>query len=328
MAIDIGRRQFISTLSGAAVAWPLAARAQQAAMPMIGFLNGGSPDGFATNVNAFHQGLKEAGYVDGQNVAIEYRWANDQFDRLAGLADDLVRRGVSVIVANTPANLVAKAATNTIPIVFTTGGNPVQLGLVAGLDRPGGNVTGVTQLSCETSAKRLELLHELVPAVKVAALLVNPTDPGFTETKEMESAADRLGLQLHVLRASTEGDLDGVFANLTQLRAGGLVISPGTFFINHSEQLAALALRHLVPAIYEYRRFAAAGGLASYGGNILESYRLAGVYTGRILKGDKPADLPVQQSTKIELFINLKTAKILGITVPQTLLVAADEVIE
>jgi putative tryptophan/tyrosine transport system substrate-binding protein len=330
MAIGIGRREFLAALSGAAVAWPVETRAQQPAMPVIGFLNGGSPDGFAPQVNAFHQGLKEAGYVDGQNVVIEYRWANDQFDRLAALADDIVRRRVSVIVANTPANLVAKAATNTIPIVFTTGGNPVQLGLVAGLDRPGGNVTGVTQLTGEVLPKRLELLHELVPTATAMALLINPTDPAFAVAglREMESAARKLGLQLHVLRASTEQDLDGVFANLAQLRTGGLVITAGTFFSNHTEQLAALALRHLVPVIFEYRRFVAAGGLASYGGNILESYRLAGVYTGRILKGDKPADLPVQQSTKIELFINLKTAKTLGITVPQTLLVAADEVIE
>jgi putative ABC transport system substrate-binding protein len=328
MAIGIGRRQFISTLGGATVAWPLVAHAQQAAMPMIGFLNGGSPDGFATQVNAFHQGLKEAGYVEGQNVAIEYRWANDQYDRLSALADDLIRRRVSLIVANTPSNLVVKAATSTIPIVFTTGGDPVRLGLVTSLDRPGGNVTGVTQLSGETSPKRLELLHELVPAAKVAALLVNPTDAGFTETKEMESAAGKLGLQLHILRASTERDFDGVFANLTQLRAGGLVISPGTFFINHSEQLAALALRHMVPTIYEYRRFAAAGGLASYGGDITESYRLAAIYTGRILKGEKPADLPVQQSTKIELIINMKTAKALGLIVPISLLGRADEVIE
>jgi putative ABC transport system substrate-binding protein len=328
MAIGIGRRQFISTLGGATVAWPLVAHAQQAAMPIIGFLNGGSPGGFATQVNAFHQGLKEAGYVEGQNVAIEYRWANDQYDRLSALADDLIRRRVSLIVANTPSNLVVKAATSTIPIVFTTGGDPVRLGLVTSLDRPGGNVTGVTQLSGETSPKRLELLHELVPAAKVAALLVNPTDAGFTETKEMESAAGKLGLQLHILRASTERDFDGVFANLTQLRAGGLVISPGTFFINHSEQLAALALRHMVPTIYEYRRFAAAGGLASYGGDITESYRLAAIYTGRILKGEKPADLPVQQSTKIELIINMKTAKALGLIVPISLLGRADEVIE
>jgi putative ABC transport system substrate-binding protein len=324
------RREFLGVLGGAAAAWPLAARAQQPAMPVVGFLNGGSPGEFAPQVNAFHQGLKEAGYVEGRNVAIEYRWANDQYDRLAALADDLVRRQVSVIAANTPANLVVKASTSTIPIVFTTGGDPVQLGLVASLNRPGGNVTGFTQLTGEVAPKRLELLHELVPAVSTMGLLVNPADPAFSVpiSRETDAAAHKLGLQLHVLQASTERDFDRVFANLIQLRAGGLVISTGTFFNNHSERLAALALRHLVPAMFQYRRFVAAGGLASYGGSIIESYRLAGAYTGRILKGDKPADLPVQQSTKFELFINLKTAKALGLAVPLIMQMTADEVIE
>jgi putative tryptophan/tyrosine transport system substrate-binding protein len=324
------RRDFITGVAGSTMAWPLIARAQQSAMPVIGFLNGGSPDGFAANVKAFHQGLREASYIDGQNVAIEYRWANGQYDRLAALADDLVRGQASVIVANTPGNLFAKAATTTIPIVFTTTGDPVKLGLVASLDRPGGNVTGVTQLGAEIAPKRLELLHELIPGATSFALLVNPTGRTFTEggSREIESAARRLGLLLHVLQASDERELDGVFTNLAQLGAGGLVINADPFFTSHAGQLAAQALHHSVPTIYVEHEFVAAGGLASYGGNVPESYRLAGAYAGHILKGEKPADLPVQQSTKIELFINLKTAKALGITVPQTLLVAADEVIE
>jgi putative ABC transport system substrate-binding protein len=324
------RRDFIRAIAGSAAAWPLAARAQQPAMPVIGFLNGESSDGYTAQVTAFRQALKEAGYIDGQNIAIEYRWANDQYDRLAALADDLVRQRVSIIVANTPANLAAKAATSTIPIVFTTGGDPVKLGLVASLNRPGGNVTGVGQLSAEVAPKRLDFLHELIPGATSFALLVNPTGPAFPETgpREMESAARRLGLQLHVLQASDEREFDGIFTKLAQLRAGGLVISAHPFFARHAGQLGAQTLRHLVPAIFWRRQFVAAGGLAGYGGNVEESYRLAGVYAGRILKGERPADLPVQQLTKIELFINLNTAKALGITVPQTLLVAADEVIQ
>ena len=324
------RREFIGLIGSAAAVWPLAARAQQSAMPVIGFLNGESPDGYTAQVTAFRQALKEAGYIDGQNMAIEYRWANGQYDRLAALADDLVRQRVSIIVANTPANLVAKAATSTIPIVFTTGGDPVKLGLVASLNRPGGNVTGVTQLAAEVAPKRLEFLHELIPGATSFALLVNPTDPDFTEPalREMESTAHKLGLQLHVLRASDEREFDEVFENVSKLGAAGLVINPGAFFASHAEQLATQALRHSVPAIFWRRQFVAAGGLAGYGGNTEESYRLAGIYAGRILKGQRPADLPVQQLTKIELFINLKTAKALGITVPQTLLVAADEVIQ
>ena len=300
-------------------------------MPVVGFLNSGSPDGYALQVNAFRQGLKEAGYVEGQNVTIEYRWANDQNDRLAALADDLVRRRVSVIAAtSTPANLVAKAATGTIPIVFTAGGDPVQLGLVASLNQPGGNVTGVTQLAVELAPKRLEVLHELVPTASVIALLVNPNDPTQTETvsRETESAARRLGLQIHIVQASAERDLKGVFAIFPEMRASALVIGGGAFFNNHTEELAALAIRHSVPAIAQYRQFVTAGGLASYGGSITESYRLAGVYTGRVLKGEKPAELPVQQATKVDLIINLKTAKALGITVPLSLLGRADEVVE
>ena len=325
------RREFITLVSSASIAWPLSARAQQAALPLVGFLNSGSPDGYALQVNAFRQGLKEAGYVEGQNVTIEYRWANDQNDRLAALADDLVRRRVSVIAAtSTPANLVAKAATSTIPIVFTAGGDPVQLGLVASLNQPGGNVTGVTQLAVELAPKRLEVLHELVPTASVIALLVNPNDPTQTETvsRETESAARRLGLQIHIVQASAERDLEGVFAIFPEMRASALVIGGGAFFNNHTEELAALAIRHSVPAIAQYRQFVTAGGLASYGGSITESYRLAGVYTGRVLKGEKPAELPVQQATKVDLIINLKTAKALDITVPLSLLGRADEVIE
>ena len=324
------RRAFIEGIAALAAAWPFAARAQQSAMPVIGFLYGGSPDGYETQVNAFRQGLKEVGYIDGQNMGIEYSWANDRYDRLTALADNLVGQRVSVIVANTPANIVAKAATSTIPIVFTTGGDPVKLGLIASLDRPGGNVTGVTQLTGEVAPKRLEFLHELIPGATSFALLVNPTDPAFTEPalREMESTAHKLGLQIHVLRASDEREFDEVFGNVSKLGAAGLVINPGVLFVNHVEQLAVQALRHSIPTVFEHHRFVAAGGLASYGGNILETYRLAGVYAGRILKGEKPADLPVQQSTKVELMINLKTAKALGISVPIPVLGRADEVIE
>jgi len=319
------RRAFIAAIVGAA-AWPFGARAQQS-RPVIGFLNGASPEGFALQVKAFGQGLKETGYVEGQNVAIEYRWANDQYDRVPDFVADLIRRRVSVICANTPANLMAKAATKTTPIVFTTGGDPQKLGLVERLDRPGGNVTGVTQLSEETAPKRLELLHELLPAMRVVAVLANPTNPGFDE-RALEAAAGKLGLDLRVVQASTEADFERAFAKLGELRAGGLIISPDTLFNNHTERLAALAIRHAVPTIYEYRRFPAAGGLAGYGGDINASYRLAGIYAGRILKGEKPGDLPVQQSSKVELIVNMKTAKALGITIPISILGRADEVIE
>jgi putative ABC transport system substrate-binding protein len=324
------RREFIALVGAAAAAWPLAARAEPQAMPVIGFLNGASPDRYAPMVAAFRQGLKETGYVEGQNLAIEYHWAEGQYDRVPSMAAELVRREVAVIVANSPGNLAVKAATKTIPIVFTIGGDPVQIGLVASLSRPGGNVTGVTTLSTELVPKRLELLHELIPTASGMALLVNPANPTLAETESREalSAAHTLGLELHVLNASTERDLDVAFAKLIQLRAGGLVITGDTFFNGWSKQLAALTLRHAVPTIFQYREFAAAGGLMSYGGSITDMYRQAGVYTGRILKGDKPADLPVQQSTKVELFINLKTAKALGITFPLSLLGRTDEVIE
>jgi putative ABC transport system substrate-binding protein len=323
------RREFITLLGGAA-AWPVAVRAQPA-MPVIGFLNADSPQGYARPLSAFLKGLGESGYVDGRNVAIEYRWAENRIDRLPAMAADLVHRQVAVIAAtSTPAALAAKAATSTIPVVFETGGDPVQLGLVGSLSRPGGNVTGITQLSWEILPKRLELLHELLPAAGVMALLVNPSDRANAEiqSRRVLAAAHTLGLKLHVVGASTERDFDSAFAQLTDLRAGGLVICGDAFFNSRTKQLAALSLQHAVPAAYQWREFVAAGGLLSYGSDGTEAYRLAGVYTGRILKGDKVADLPVQQATKVELFINLKTAKALGIAVPLPVSGRADEVIE
>jgi putative ABC transport system substrate-binding protein len=326
----MNRREFFAGLG--AVAWPLAARAQQPGMPVIGFLNSGSPDGFyASMVAAFRQGLKETGYVEGQNVAIEFRWAEGQYHRVPAMAAELVRRQATVIVANSPGNLAAKAATTTIPIVFTTANDPVQSGLVASLARPGGNVTGATQFGVEVVAKQLEFAHEIVPTATVIATLVNPNYP-YAEPVlgNLQAAARILGVQLHVLRAGAEHDFDAAFATLVQLRAGALVLGTyDPFFSSRSEQLAALTLRHAVPAIgVSDRLFVAAGGLMSYGGSPSEMYRIAGVYTGRILKGEKPSDLPVQQVTKVELILNLKTAKALGLTFPLTLLGRADEVIE
>jgi putative ABC transport system substrate-binding protein len=323
------RRQFV-TLLGTAATWPLAARAQQA-MPVIGLLGADSPDVYADRLLAFRRGLKETGYVEGQNLAIEYRWAEGRNDQLPLLAADLARRQVSVIVAlgSTPAALAAKAATTTTPIVFFVGTDPLQLGLVTSLNRPGGNITGVTSLNSELIAKRVELLHEAVPGVTSVALLINPTNPSLSEPaiKDGHAAARSLGLKFDVLYASAERDFDTVFTSLTRLGTGGLVILADAFFISQSKQLAALALGHAVPAIFQYRPFVAGGGFMSYGTPI-ETYALTGVYTGRVLKGDKPADLPVQRVTKIELIINLKTAKALGLTIPLSLTGRADELIE
>lgn len=326
------RRDFLALVGGAAVGWPLAARAQQRPMPVVGFLGSASPDLWAARLRAFHQGLGETDYIEGHNVAFEYRWAEDQNDRLPAMAADLVRRQVNVIAAvgSTPAALAAKMATTTIPVVFEIAGNPVELGLVSGLARPGGNVTGVTTLNAEVEPKRLELLHELVPAAASIALVVNPTNPAQAEstTKVLHASADQLGVQLNVLNASTESDFDTVFANAVQLKAGALVIGADPLFTSRLGQLAELALRHAIPAIYEFREFAAAGGLLSYGSSLTGTFGLAGNYAGRILKGENPSDLPVQQATKVELIINLKTAKAFGLTVPLSLLGRADEVIE
>jgi putative tryptophan/tyrosine transport system substrate-binding protein len=325
------RREFITTIAGLAASWPLVARAQQPTMAVIGFLAPGSAESDAYRVIAFRQGLNESGYVEGQHFTIEYRWAEGHYDRLPAMATELVHLQVAMIAAtSTPAALAAKAATTTIPIVFEAASDPVKIGLVASLNRPGGNITGVTQRAEEVAPKRLEFLHELIPTARVMALLVNPTDPVLAEPQAREalSAARALGLELHILNASSERDFDAAFAKLIELRAGGLVIGGDAFFTSHSEQLAALAISHAVPAVYQWRQFAAAGGLMSYGSNITETHRLAGVLAGRILKGDKPADLPVQQATKVELFINLKTAKTLGITFPPSLLGRADEVFE
>jgi putative ABC transport system substrate-binding protein len=326
------RREFITFLGGAAIAWPLAARAQQAAMQVIGYIGTGSRESDAFRLPAFHQGLSEAGYVEGRNVAIEYRWAEGQNDRLPALAADLVRRQVAVIAvpASTPGVLSAKAATTTIPIVFYIGLDPVELGLVASLAHPGGNITGVTGWNVMVGPKRLELLHELIPSATSIALLVNPTSPDLVkaDSRDQQAAARSLGLQLHVLHASNERDFDTVFATLVQLRAGGLVIGTDSFFNTQKEQLAALTLRHGVPTIHQYREFVMAGGLMAYGSPTADLSRQVGVYTGRILKGEKPADMPVQQATKVELFLNLKTAKTLGLTVPLPLLARADEVME
>ena len=324
------RREFITLLGGAAVAWPLGARAQQTATPVIGFLNGGSPDGYAPRVAAFRQGLKQTGYVEGQNVTIEYRWAEGQFDRLPSLAADLIQQKVTVIAATTtPAALAAKAATSTVPIVFATGGDPIKLGLVASLRRPGGNVTGSTALGVEVAPKRLELARELFPGATTVALLVNPANQlAATVSKDLQAVADTLGLRLHVLHASTQADFEAAFATAAQLPAAALVIgSPDPLFVSHAVQLGALALRHSVPAIYQFREFAAAGGLMSYGGSV-DIYRLAGFYAGRILHGEKPADLPVQQETRVELYINMKTARALGVTIPLPLSGRADEIFE
>ena len=325
------RREFITLLGGAA-AWPLAARAQQPAMPLVGFLGSASPEVYADRIRAFRQGLKEAGYVEGQNVNIEYRWDEADTGRLPELAARFVEEQVAVLVTagGTSAALAAKAATATVPIVFAIAADPVQIGLVASLNRPGGNVTGATSINVELGPKRLELMRELLPSVSSMALLVNPTTPALAEpsTRITQAAAHALGLELHVLQARGEHDFDPTFAKIAELRAQALIIAPDQLFTAHSKRLAELTLQHALPAIYEFRQFVAAGGLISYGSSETEYYRLVGNYVGKILNGDKPADLPVQQATKVELFINLKTANTLGITVPLPLSGRADELIE
>jgi putative ABC transport system substrate-binding protein len=323
------RRDFITLLGSAAAAWPLAARAQQSAMPVVGFLGTGSAGPYAPLAAAFVQGLRESGFAEGSNVTVEYRWGESQSARLPELAADLVRRKVAVIAATggEPAVRAAMAITSTIPIVFQSGSDPVAGGLVPSLARPAGNITGVTLFNVELVPKRLELLHELVPKATVIAALINPEIPNSErEISDLQAAASKLGLQLHILRARTEQEIDAAFQDLN--KSGALLIGAGNLFTSHSEQLAALCLRHSIPAIYGFRQFAAAGGLISYGGSAVDTYRLAGIYVARILKGAQPADLPVIQPSKFEMVINLKTAKALGLTVPANLLASTDEVIE
>jgi putative ABC transport system substrate-binding protein len=331
---DMKRREFIALLGGGGLllaAKVKRARGQQPAMPVVGLLGATTPHGYAAQLAAFRQGLSEAGFVEGRNVAIEYRWAEDQYDRLPALAADLVRRQVAVIatLGGNTASVAARAATTTIPVVFHGSVDPVEAGLVASLNRPGGNVTGVVTLNMDTGQKRLELMHELLPAATTIGLLLNPTNAvAEIQSKDLQAAARTLGLQLRIANASIERDFDAAFATLSQGRVGGLVIGTDGFLVSQSEQLAALTVRYALPTIFQYRAFVTAGGLMSYGGSVTDSYRLSGVYTGRILKGENPSDLPVQQATKVELIINLKTARTLGITFPITLLGRADEVIE
>jgi putative tryptophan/tyrosine transport system substrate-binding protein len=325
------RREFIIFVGSTAVMWPLAAPAQQPAMPVVGFLGSASPQPWVNYVAGFRAGLKEVGYVDGQNVTIEFRWAEGQYDRLPVLAAELVQRNVAVIFASggPPSALAAKAASVTTPIVFMLASDPIKLGMVASLNHPGGNATGVGLFNVAVEPKKLEILHQLVPKVMKIGVLVNPRNPNAqTITTELQTAAGALGLQIHIVNAATPGEFGAAFTTLVQQQAGGLVVGSDPFFTNQREVLVALAAQHALPAIYEWREFTAAGGLVSYGTNISDAYRQAGIYTARILKGEKPADLPVAQPTKFELVINIKTAKALGITVPQTLAVAADEVIE
>jgi putative ABC transport system substrate-binding protein len=332
MAIHVRRREFIFTLGGAAAAWPLAARAQQPSVPVIGYIGSTSPGPYADRVGVFRQGLNETGFVEGRNVAIEFRWAENEFDRMPALIADLVRQQVAVIAmaGSTSGAVAAKVATTTIPVVFSLAGDPVQLGLVASLKRPGGNLTGMTVWNAELVPKRLELLHELVPTTATVALLVNQTSPivAETETKYAQAAADRFGVQLRGLNASTKSEIDTALATLAQREATALMVGTDQIFLDHREHLVALAARYSIPAIYDRREYATAGGLMSYGTSILNVHRWLGVYVGRILKGEKPAELPVMLPTKFEMTVNLKTSKALGLTVPPSLLARADEVIE
>ena len=330
MPVTIGRREFLAALGGAAAAWPLAARAQQSAMPVIGFLHPSSPDAFAARLRVFRQGLKDTGYVEGDSVAVLYRWAEDQNDQLPELAVELVHRQVAVIVAFASAALAAKSSTTTIPIVFLAIEDPVRVGLVASLARPGGNATGINILSGELAAKRLELLRELVPAATRVAVLVNPAAPASVETtvKDLAAPARGLGLQIQILKASTSSEIDAAFATFVRDRPDALFVGSDPLFTSRRVQLANLGARHVLPMSSAVREITEAGGLMSYGSNIADAWRQVGIYTGRILKGAKPADLPVVQSSKLELVINHQTARTLGLTVSTTLLARADEVIE
>jgi putative tryptophan/tyrosine transport system substrate-binding protein len=331
MAIHIRRREFIVALGSTAIAWPLAARAQQPAMPVIGFLGAPSAAPYARYVAAIHQGMKEVGYVEHQNVAMEYRWADGQYDRLPALAADLVGRRVALIVpiGGAPATLAAKAATSTIPIVFNMGADPIQLGLVANLNRPGGNVTGIAMMTLEIERKRLELLHELAPASTSVAVLLNPSNAqAQTQEREAQAAARVIGRQVLVLKAATEREIESAFATLAREKAGALLVGGDTFFTSQAIFFVVLTARHAIPAIYPVRSVVDAGGLMSYGSSLLDAYRQTGVYAGRVLNGEKPADLPIVQPTKFELVINLKTARAVGIAIPPTLLARADEVLE
>jgi putative ABC transport system substrate-binding protein len=329
MALDIGRRHFVAGLSGTTLAWPLAVRAQQPAMPVVGFLNGGSPDGYTPYVAGFLHGLNETGYVEGKNVTVDYQWARGQYERLHAMAADLVRRKVALIATNTPAAPIAKAATTEIPIVFVSTGDPVMDGLVTSFNRPGGNVTGVGLLGPALETKRLELLHQFVPGDAPICVLVNSTNPAADlQLRELQEAAGVIKRQIIIARVSTVLDFEAAFATASEQNAGALLVVQDPFYNSQREQLVALAARHKLPVMYPLREFAEIGGLASYGHNLVDEYRQMGVYAGRILKGEKPADLPVVQPTTFEFVINLKTAKALGLTVLPQFLATADKVIE